>query len=104
MDPKAYLWREIVRTEAQLADPRCPNRKAKKAWLERCRQKYREAGTGASVYELGQDDYERGDPCPLHIPERAAGWRNAAGNALLNRPTDTGYPRTYGDWHPGDEM
>lgn len=46
MDPASNIWREIVGIEAELSDPRCAGRKAKKARLEKLRSDYRKAGNG----------------------------------------------------------
>lgn len=46
MDPASNIWREIVGIEAELSDPRCAGRKAKKARLEKLRRDYRNAGNG----------------------------------------------------------
>lgn len=40
MDSASNIWREIVGIEAELADPRCPTRKAKKARLEKLRREF----------------------------------------------------------------
>lgn len=46
MDPASHIWREIVGIEAELSDPRCGGRKAKKARLEKLRRDHRKAGNG----------------------------------------------------------